>query len=115
MLEIKDLASVVAENRKNMIQMFKQLLGKKSKLIGKEGKFLLARRYQNSPYILLDVDGDSEIRDFGVVGVKLDEERDRFVFYVTKDLWYYSTECLSLSENNVYLAMYEIIKKEGNI
>ena len=111
---IKSLASVVKSNREGMIYIFKELVKSKSNLIDKNGRFSLVCGFLNNPFILIDTNGDVDgIRDLPVISVGLDAANGRFLFYVDRERYYYDTDCLSLSENNVYENMWEIIKKEG--
>lgn len=109
-MAIKSLASVVKSNREEMIDIFNGLVKSKSKLIDENGKFSLVCGFLNNPFILIDTDGDEDgIRDLPVISVGLDAANGRFLFYVDKERYYYDTDCLSLSENNVYENMWEII------
>ena len=109
-MTIKSLASVVKSNREEMIDIFKGLVKSKSKLIDENGRFSLVCGFLNNPFILIDTDGDEDgIRDLPVISVGLDAANGRFLFYVDKERYYYDTDCLSLSENNVYENMWEII------
>lgn len=109
-MAIKNLASVVKSNREEMIDIFKGLVKSKSKLIDENGRFSLVCGFLNNPFILIDTDGDEDgIRDLPVISVGLDAANGRFLFYVDKERYYYDTDCLSLSENNVYENMWEII------
>lgn len=109
-MAIKSLASVVKSNREEMIDIFKGLVKSKSNLIDKNGRFSLVCGLLNNPFILIDTDGDEDgIRDLPVISVGLDAANGRFLFYVDKERYYYDTDCLSLSENNVYENMWEII------
>ena len=109
-MAIKSLASVVKSNREEMIDIFKRLVKSKSKLIDENGRFSLVCGFLNNPFILIDTDGDEDgIRDLPVISVGLDAANGRFLFYVDKERYYYDTDCLSLSENNVYEDMWEII------
>ena len=109
-MAIKSLASVVKSNREEMIDIFKRLIKSKSKLIDENGRFSLVCEFLNNPFILIDTDGDEDgIRDLPVISVGLDAANGRFLFYVDKERYYYDTDCLSLSENNVYENMWEII------
>ena len=109
-MAIKSLASVVKSNREEMIDIFKRLVKSKSKLIDENGRFSLVCGFLNNPFILIDTDGDEDgIRDLLVISVGLDAANGRFLFYVDKERYYYDTDCLSLSENNVYENMWEII------
>ena len=109
-MAIKSLASVVKSNREEMIDIFNGLVKSKSNLIDKNGRFSLVCGFINNPFILIDTDGDEDgIRDLPVISVGLDAANGRFLFYVDKERYYYDTDCLSLSENNVYENMWEII------
>ena len=109
-MAIKNLALVVKSNREEMIDIFKGLVKSKSKLIDENGRFSLVCGFLNNPFILIDTDGDEDgIRDLPVISVGLDAANGRFLFYVDKERYYYDTDCLSLSENNVYENMWEII------
>lgn len=109
-MAIKNLASVVKSNREEMIGIFKRLVKSKSKLIDENGRFSLVCGFLNNPFILIDTDGDEDgIRDLPVISVGLDAANGRFLFYVDRERYYYDTDCLSLSENNVYENMWEII------
>ena len=109
-MAIKSLASVVKSNREEMIDVFKGLVKSKSKLIDENGRFSLVCGFLDNPFILIDTDGDEDgIRDLPVISVGLDAANGRFLFYVDKERYYYDTDCLSLSENNVYENMWEII------
>lgn len=109
-MAIKSLASVVKSNREEMIDIFNGLVKSKSKLIDENGRFSLVCGFLNNPFILIDTDGDEDgIRDLPVISVGLDAANGRFLFYVDKERYYYDTDCLSLSENNVYENMWEII------
>lgn len=109
-MAIKSLASVVKSNREEMIDIFKGLVKSKSKLIDENGRFSLVCGFLNNPFILIDTDGDEDgIRDLPVISVGLDAANGRFLFYVDRERYYYDTDCLSLSENNVYENMWEII------
>ena len=109
-MAIKSLASVVKSNREEMIDIFKGLVKSKSKLIDENGRFSLVCGFLDNPFILIDTDGDEDgIRDLPVISVGLDAANGRFLFYVDKERYYYDTDCLSLSENNVYENMWEII------
>lgn len=109
-MAIKSLASVVKSNREEMIDIFKGLVKSKSKLIDENGRFSLVCGFLNNPFILIDTDGDEDgIRDLPVISVGLDAANGRFLFYVDTERYYYDTDCLSLSENNVYENMWEII------
>ena len=109
-MAIKSLASVVKTNREEMIDIFNGLVKSKSKLIDENGRFSLVCGFLNNPFILIDTDGDEDgIRDLPVISVGLDAANGRFLFYVDKERYYYDTDCLSLSENNVYENMWEII------
>lgn len=110
-MAIKSLASVVKSNREEMIDIFKRLVKSKSKLIDENGRFSLVCGFLNNPFILIDTDGDEDgIRDLPVISVGLDAANGRFLFYVDEERYYYDTDCLSLSENNVYENMWEIIE-----
>lgn len=110
-MAIKSLASVVKSNREEMIDIFKGLVKSKSKLIDENGRFSLVCGFLNNPFILIDTDGDEDgIRDLPVISVGLDAANGRFLFYVDEERYYYDTDCLSLSENNVYENMWEIIE-----
>ena len=109
-MAIKSLASVVKSNREEMIDIFNGLVKSKSKLIDENGRFSLVCGFLDNPFILIDTDGDEDgIRDLPVISVGLDAANGRFLFYVDKERYYYDTDCLSLSENNVYENMWEII------
>ena len=109
-MAIKNLALVVKSNREEMIDIFKGLVKSKSKLIDENGRFSLVCGFLNNPFILIDTDGDEDgIRDLPVISVGLDAANGRFLFYVDRERYYYDTDCLSLSENNVYENMWEII------
>ena len=109
-MAIKNLALVVKSNREEMIDIFKGLVKSKSKLIDENGRFSLVCGFLDNPFILIDTDGDEDgIRDLPVISVGLDAANGRFLFYVDKERYYYDTDCLSLSENNVYENMWEII------
>lgn len=109
-MAIKSLASVVKSNREEMIDIFNGLVKSKSKLIDENGRFSLVCGFLNNPFILIDTDGDEDgIRDLPVISVGLDAANGRFLFYVDRERYYYDTDCLSLSENNVYENMWEII------
>ena len=109
-MAIKSLASVVKSNREEMIDIFKGLVKSKSKLIDENGRFSLVCGFLDNPFILIDTDGDEDgIRDLPVISVGLDAANGRFLFYVDRERYYYDTDCLSLSENNVYENMWEII------
>ena len=109
-MAIKSLASVVKSNREEMIDIFNGLVKSKSKLIDENGRFSLVCGFLNNPFILIDTDGDEDgIRDLPVISVGLDAANGRVLFYVDKERYYYDTDCLSLSENNVYENMWEII------
>ena len=109
-MAIKNLALVVKSNREEMIDIFKGLVKSKSKLIDENGRFSLVCGVLNNPFILIDTDGDEDgIRDLPVISVGLDAANGRFLFYVDRERYYYDTDCLSLSENNVYENMWEII------
>ena len=109
-MAIKNLALVVKSNREEMIDIFNGLVKSKSKLIDENGRFSLVCGFLNNPFILIDTDGDEDgIRDLPVISVGLDAANGRFLFYVDKERYYYDTDCLSLSENNVYENMWEII------
>ena len=109
-MAIKSLASVVKSNREEMIDIFNGLVKSKSKLIDENGRFSLVCGFLNNPFILIDTDGDEDgIRDLPVISVGLDAANGKFLFYVDKERYYYDTDCLSLSENNVYENMWEII------
>ena len=109
-MAIKSLASVVKSNREEMIGIFNGLVKSKSKLIDENGRFSLVCGFLNNPFILIDTDGDEDgIRDLPVISVGLDAANGRFLFYVDRERYYYDTDCLSLSENNVYENMWEII------
>ena len=109
-MAIKSLALVVKSNREEMIDIFKGLVKSKSKLIDENGRFSLVCGFLNNPFILIDTDGDEDgIRDLPVISVGLDAANGRFLFYVDRERYYYDTDCLSLSENNVYENMWEII------
>lgn len=113
-MAIKSLASVVKSNREEMIDIFKGLVKSKSKLIDENGRFSLVCEFLDNPFILIDTDGDEDgIRDLPVISVGLDAANGRFLFYVDKERYYYDTDCLSLSENNVYENMWEIIINGG--
>lgn len=113
-MAIKSLASVVKSNREEMIDIFNGLVKSKSNLIDKNGRFSLVCEFLNNPFILIDTDGDEDgIRDLPVISVGLDAANGRFLFYVDKERYYYDTDCLSLSENNVYENMWEIIINGG--
>ena len=113
-MAIKSLALVVKSNREEMIDIFNGLVKSKSKLIDENGRFSLVCGFLNNPFILIDTDGDEDgIRDLPVISVGLDAANGRFLFYVDTERYYYDTDCLSLSENNVYENMWEIIEKEG--
>lgn len=112
-MAIKCLADVVKDNREEMIKIFKDLVKSKSKLLGKNGKFSLGRRYFDSPYILINSDGDEGgTCDYAVMSVELDSEKNVFHFYLDKNLYYDNTECLALTENNVYETLWDIICDE---
>ena len=109
-MAIKSLASVVKSNREEMIDIFNGLVKSKSKLIDENGRFSLVCGFLDNPFILIDTDGDEDgIRDLPVISVGLDAANGRFLFYVDRERYYYDTDCLSLSENNVYENMWEII------
>ena len=109
-MAIKSLALVVKSNREEMIDIFKGLVKSKSKLIDENGRFSLVCGFLDNPFILIDTDGDEDgIRDLPVISVGLDAANGRFLFYVDRERYYYDTDCLSLSENNVYENMWEII------
>ena len=109
-MAIKNLALVVKSNREEMIDIFKGLVKSKSKLIDVNGRFSLVCGFLDNPFILIDTDGDEDgIRDLPVISVGLDAANGRFLFYVDRERYYYDTDCLSLSENNVYENMWEII------
>lgn len=109
-MAIKNLALVVKSNREEMIDIFKGLVKSKSKLIDENGRFSLVCGFLDNPFILIDTDGDEDgIRDLPVISVGLDAANGRFLFYVDRERYYYDTDCLSLSENNVYENMWEII------
>ena len=109
-MAIKSLALVVKSNREEMIDIFNGLVKSKSKLIDENGRFSLVCGFLNNPFILIDTDGDEDgIRDLPVISVGLDAANGRFLFYVDRERYYYDTDCLSLSENNVYENMWEII------
>ena len=113
-MAIKSLASVVKSNREEMIDIFNGLVKSKSKLIDENGRFSLVCGFLDNPFILIDTDGDEDgIRDLPVISVGLDAANGRFLFYVDKERYYYDTDCLSLSENNVYEYMWEIIVNGG--
>ena len=107
-MAIKNLALVVKSNREEMIDIFNGLVKSKSNLIDKNGRFSLVCGFINNPFILIDTDEDV-ISDLPVISVGLDAANGRFLFYVDRERYYYDTDCLSLSENNVYENMWEII------
>ena len=46
------------------------------------------------------------------MSVELDSEKNVFHFYLDKNLYYDNTECLALTENNVYETLWDIICDE---
>lgn len=116
-MAIKSLGDVVKSNREEMARIFNELKKSNSKLIDGKGRFNISRRTDNNPYILIDTDGDEDSpRDFAVMSVGLSDDGKTFIFYLTNSLYYLNTDCLALTENNVYETMWDIVcEEEGKI
>ena len=124
---MKDIATLIRENRKEAIELLKGHDGmlffvdennvdmtdeKKPKYVGDN------IMKENIPWVIVPFTDD--LADIAVLGVRLgeDELNNTIIEFIGFDkepmavLWFDDTECASSSENEIYLAIDEFIKKK---